>query len=41
MLKLLEITQWNYEHSTNNQNFVIRFNKDFVLNSRDSKITGV
>ena len=41
MLKLLEITQWNYEHSTNNQNFVIRFNKDFVLNSRNSRITGV
>lgn len=40
MLKLLEIYQWNYSgHNTNDQNFVIRFNKDFVLNS--GKLTGV
>ena len=39
MLKLLEVYQWNYNHTTPNQNFVVRFNKNFVLNS--GKITGV
>lgn len=41
MIKLLEITQWNFEHTTGNQNFTIRFNKDFVLNSKNAKLTGV
>ena len=39
MLKLLEVYQWNYNHNTGWQNFVVRFNKNFVLNT--GKITGV
>lgn len=42
MLKLLQIYQWNYDgHASKHQNFVIRLNKDFVLNSKNAKLTGV
>ena len=40
MLKLLEIYMWNYNHNTPQQNFVVRFDENFVLNS-ENKLTGV
>lgn len=41
MLKLLEIYQWNYNYTTGKQNWVVRFKKDFALNSNNAKLTGV
>jgi hypothetical protein len=40
MLKVLELYRWDYEHNKN-KNFVVRLNKNFVLNSKESKLTGV